>query len=151
APGSFDTFGKFDEGELEQLLDVVERDLHRLGALERLAKTYYLDGLRARLLDGRGDPNPRCTALTRHLRLYPNGDVPTCQFSSRIVGNLREQPFAELWSSAAAETQRRWVAACAGCWAECEVLPSATYGGDLFPHALRRPFRRARARPTPEK
>ena len=30
---------------------------------------------------------------------------------------------------------------CAGCWAECEVLPSAAYTGDLLRHALRRPAR----------
>jgi Fe-coproporphyrin III synthase len=70
--------------------------------------------------------------LNSHLRIFPNGDVPTCQFNSRIVGNLREQPFVQLWQSAAAAEQRRWVRRCPGCWAECEVLPNAVYSLDLL-------------------
>ncbi|HSN83351.1 MAG TPA: SPASM domain-containing protein [Polyangiales bacterium] len=74
----------------------------------------------------------RCVALSSHLRLYPNGDVPTCQFNSKIVGNLRHQPFEELWRSGTTEKQRRWVRQCPGCWAECEVLPNAIYSGQLL-------------------
>jgi len=48
-----------------------------------------------------------------------------------MVGNLREQTFAELWSSAATAAQRHWARRCPGCWAECEVLPNAIYTGDL--------------------
>jgi MoaA/NifB/PqqE/SkfB family radical SAM enzyme len=71
-------------------------------------------------------------ALGAHLRLFPNGDVPTCQFNTRRVGNLATQPFAELWNSDEAAKQRSWVRKCPGCWAECEVLPSAIYSGDLL-------------------
>jgi MoaA/NifB/PqqE/SkfB family radical SAM enzyme len=71
-------------------------------------------------------------ALNAHLRIFPNGDVPTCQFNSKTIGNLREQPFQEIWSSLAANEQRAWVKKCPGCWAECEVLPSAIYTLDLL-------------------
>jgi hypothetical protein len=62
--------------------------------------------------------------------------VPVCQFNGERVGNLRDQLFADVWRGAAAVESRRWVDACTGCWAECEVLPSAIYTGDLL-RALR--------------
>jgi len=109
--------------------------LHVLVSLDGLA------GLRRRLLGETGPASPSCAALHSHLRLFPNGDVPTCQNSSRVIGNVRENTFAEIWESALAGSQRKWVKACAGCWSECEVLPSAIYSGDLPAFALRRTFR----------
>ncbi len=136
APGGFSTFGDITVDQLAALFAEIESDLGELPLPERVAKRYYLDGIRGRLLDHRASPNPRCVALGAHLRLYPNGDVPTCQFNSARVGNLTQQSFGELWGSATAAKQRRWVANCPGCWAECEVLPNALYSGDLL-RALR--------------
>lgn len=130
--GGFSTFGTFTDDQIRQLLDEIEGDLDQYSWAQRIAKRYYLNGIRNRLLHQQGSPNPRCVALTSHLRIFPNGDVPTCQFNSRIIGNLREQSFQEVWTSLQAETQRKWVRRCAGCWAECEVLPSAIYTGDLL-------------------
>jgi MoaA/NifB/PqqE/SkfB family radical SAM enzyme len=121
---------------LESLLEEALADVERMPPLERAAKRYYLRGLRNRALAGRAQPSPPCVALNSHLRLFPNGDVPTCQFNGKIVGNLLRQSFAEVWYGAAARAQRAWVRRCAGCWAECEVLPSATYTADLL-RALR--------------
>lgn len=130
--GSFSTFGEFDAEQIRRLLDQAEADLVNFRWRERLAKRYYLRGIRSRLLGGAQGPNPRCVALRAHLRIFPNGDVPTCQFNSKTAGNLRRQSFAEVWGSARARARRAWVDACPGCWAECEVLPSAIYTGDLF-------------------
>lgn len=130
--GQFTTFGEFTDENLKELLDVVERDTCELPFGERMAKRYYLRGIRNRLLEKRGSPNPQCVALTAHLRIFPNGDVPTCQFNSQVVGNLRQMSFKELWSGMAAKEQRDWVRRCPGCWAECEVLPSAIYTLDLL-------------------
>jgi len=134
--GQFSTFGEFDRKDLVALLDEVERDLKSYSLLERVAKRYYLRGIRHRILHGVGSPNPPCVALRSHLRIFPNGDVPTCQFNSRVVGNLRQQRFRDIWSSATAKEQRSWVQQCPGCWAECEVLPSAIYSGDLLKETL---------------
>lgn len=98
----------------------------------RLAKRYYLRGLRARVGDGEGARGPRCVALRSHVRLLPDGGVPVCQFNTERVGNLREQSFDDLWHGATAAASREWVDACSGCWAECEVLPSALYTGDIL-------------------
>ena len=130
--GQFTTFGEIDPEHLGALLDAAESDADALPWVERWAKRYYLRGVRNRLLHDQGVPNPPCVALSSHLRIFPNGDVPTCQFNSRIVGNLREQPFAQLWRNAATEDQRRWVRRCPGCWAECEVIPNAVYSLDLL-------------------
>ena len=130
--GQFTTFGEFTDQNLRDLLDEVEQDTKSLPFGERLAKRYYLRGIRNRLLEKRGTPNPKCVALTAHLRIFPNGDVPTCQFNSRVVGNLRQSSFKEIWNSIAATEQRGWVKRCPGCWAECEVLPSAIYTLDLL-------------------
>jgi len=138
--GGYATHGHFSRAALRALLDQAREDLGELPRAERLAKSYYLRGLRQRLL-GEGPPtSPRCVALRAHMRLFPNGDVPTCQFNSKIAGSLRQASFAELWSSANAAAQRAWVDRCPGCWAECEVLPSAVYTGALARHALQRPI-----------
>ena len=133
--GQFMTFGKIDDSHLKNLFESAESDIKELPWWARLAKSYYLKGIQQRLL---GDPNsttftnPACVALNSHLRIFPNGDVPTCQFNSNIVGNLRKAPFDEIWKSANAIAQREWIRKCPGCWAECEVLPSAIYSLDLI-------------------
>lgn len=135
--GSFSTFGDFSEERLRALFAAVEESLEDLPAAERLAKRYYLRGIASRLLRGEGSPNPGCVALNSHMRLFPNGDIPTCQFNSKVVGNLRKNTFREVWFGERAGEQRDWVKKCPGCWAECEVLPSAIYSGDLLREAAR--------------
>jgi MoaA/NifB/PqqE/SkfB family radical SAM enzyme len=134
--GAFTTFGEFSDQTLHELLRAAEADLRGLPLAERLAKRYYLRGIRNRLLHSRGTPNPPCVALHAHLRLLPDGSVPTCQFNGRKVGDLHEQSLDAVWNGAAAVQQRSWVRRCPGCWAECEVLPSAIYTLDLLRAAL---------------
>jgi Fe-coproporphyrin III synthase len=138
-PGHFETYGDLSPEDLQRLFDAIEEDLSSYPVVERAAKRYYLDGIRSRLLEDGANPNPKCVALNAHLRIFPNGDVPTCQFNGTRIGNLRERSFEQIWFGEAAEDGRRWVGACPGCWAECEVLPSAVYTGDLLRHALKGP------------
>lgn len=101
--------------------------------LLRVGKRYYLRGLLARLQQRTPAlPHPKCVAVRSHIRLLPDGGVPVCQFNTEQVGNLLTQSFEEVWSGAAAKAARQWVDACPGCWAECEVMPSAIYSGDLL-------------------
>jgi MoaA/NifB/PqqE/SkfB family radical SAM enzyme len=143
ADGDLATFGKLSPIRCRQLLNEVESDLGSFRRSEQLARRYYLCGVRSRLLLGETSPNPGCVALNAHLRILPNGDVPTCQFNGAVVGNLARQSFAEVWNGAEVEKQRQWVRSCRGCWAECEVVPSAVYSGDLLRHALLQRRRRA--------
>ncbi|MEM9585823.1 MAG: radical SAM protein [Planctomycetota bacterium] len=130
--GEFLTFGDTDRTEMASLLDQAIEDTRHLPFAERWAKRYYLRGIRSRIVDGRGDPNPACVALSAHLRMFPNGDVPTCQFNSHIVGNLRDSSFADLWKDDSTKKARQWVRQCPGCWAECEVIPNAVYTLDML-------------------
>jgi MoaA/NifB/PqqE/SkfB family radical SAM enzyme len=134
-PGAFEAFGGLGREPFAELFPALDADVRSYPPVERAVKRYYLDGIRNRLAGRAAVPNPPCVALQAHLRIFPNGDVPVCQFNSRRLGNLREQSFAELWSAAPANEARTWVRACPGCWAECEVLPSAVYSGDLFARA----------------
>jgi MoaA/NifB/PqqE/SkfB family radical SAM enzyme len=143
AIGDFATFGSLPEETIRELLDEADHDTERLPLPERVAKRYYLRGLRSRLLGEGEGPRPRCVALSAHVRVLPDGRVPTCQFDTRVVGSLREQTLTEIWRGDEIDERRAWVAACPGCWAECEVLPNATYTGDLaralVPETLTRP------------
>jgi MoaA/NifB/PqqE/SkfB family radical SAM enzyme len=119
------------------VIGYVKDELRRVRELRdpavRLGKRYYLRGLLARLreeVDAR--PRPPCVALRSHLRLLPDGRVPVCQFNTETVGNLATQSFDEVWGGEAARESREWVDACPGCWAECEVMPSALYSADLL-------------------
>lgn len=101
--------------------------------LLRIGKRYYLRGLEQRLAGvTEPQPKPRCVALRSHLRLLPDGGVPVCQFNTEQVGNLLHEDFDTVWHSAAARSQREWVDACSGCWAECEVMPNAIFSGDII-------------------
>ncbi len=100
---------------------------------ERIAKRYYWTGLLSRL-NNESPPKlkPPCTALRSHIRLLPDGSVPVCQFNTQTVGNLFEQSLDDVWFSDTARNQRAWVDRCTGCWAECEVVPSALYSADFL-------------------
>ncbi len=135
----FTPVGKFESSELNDFFNQVRNDIRtELSGPEKWIQQYYMDGIAARMLRNEPRPNPACVALSSHLRIFPNGDVPTCQFNSHIVGNLRLQSFREIWEGEKRRAQHAWVKRCAGCWAGCEVQPSAAYTGDLLIHPLRR-------------
>ena len=60
-----------------------------------LAKRYYLEGIYNRIVRGEKRPNPRCVALSSHMRISPNGDIPVCMHNSNVVGNLVRWCFPE--------------------------------------------------------
>jgi MoaA/NifB/PqqE/SkfB family radical SAM enzyme len=135
-----------DAGRAERFFHTVERDLGRSSLPERVGKRYYIRGLKNRVLNRSHTPNPRCVALGSHIRLLPDGSVPTCQFNTTRVGSLRHQSLGAICGGDAMQRQRAWVQGCPGCWAECEVLPNAVYSGDLFRQWFRRDTRAKRMR-----
>jgi MoaA/NifB/PqqE/SkfB family radical SAM enzyme len=134
--GTFTPMGSFTTEEIVRLCDEVEQDTRHYPKLDRIAKRYYLAGIKNRLLRNTPQPNPQCVALNSHIRILPNGDVPTCQFNGSVAGNLRQESFKDVWSGRKRWALRQWVLQCPGCWAECEVLANATYTGDLVKFAL---------------
>jgi molybdenum cofactor biosynthesis enzyme MoaA len=93
--GEFTTFGSLDRARIEELAADIETDLEEFPFADRVAKRYYWKGIRSRLIDKEAvpQPNPPCVALNSHLRIFPNGDVPVCQFNTKRVGNLRRESF----------------------------------------------------------
>lgn len=124
---------------------LIQNEIQRARRLQdyllRIGKTYYLRGLLPRL-EGHPAPAPRppCVALRSHLRLLPDGSVPVCQFNGTSIGNATISSPRNLWRSPAAQAGRRWVDACPGCWAECEVVPNAIYTGDILAFLVRSAF-----------
>lgn len=123
----FATFSELSAEKLSEVLRRAEAQAKSLPWIRRQLRLHYLRGVAKRILRGQSDSPRACQALHAHLRLFPNGDIPVCQFNSQVVGNLRRQTFAEVWKSVSAQEQRQWVRACAGCWAECEVAPNTIY------------------------
>jgi MoaA/NifB/PqqE/SkfB family radical SAM enzyme len=130
--GEFSVPTEINKSRLEHLFDTAERDIDGFPFVNRILKQYYLKGIKNRLLNGTALPNPTCVALNSHLRLLPDGAIPTCQQNTFLVGNLQYQRFEDVWTGDSIQTQREWVRNCPGCWAECEVLPNALYSGDLI-------------------
>jgi len=129
--GTFSPLAKLEPDDIERLLEAMEASEEGADVFTRTTKAFYRKGLRDRLTGQPTAPLP-CAALGRHLRLYPDGSVPVCQFNPAKAGNLVRQNLSELLESPRAKEWKAWVDSCAGCWAECEVLPSAIYSGALW-------------------
>ncbi len=132
--GEVSTHGSIDGDTFRSLLEDTQESARFLSWTRKLMKSYYWSGLQNRVLNREGNPNPRCVALGAHMRLYPDGGVPVCQFNSNIIGNLTKKTFLQVWNGEKAAQMRDWVLRCPGCWAECEVVPNALYSGDIINH-----------------
>ncbi len=130
--GEYSSYGSLSTPALQKLFSIGRKHIQSYPLADRIAKKYYLTGIENRLLHGKADPNPRCSALHGHMRIMPDGTIPTCQFNSASVGNLRQQGFAAIWNGEKIAPMRQWVESCPGCWAECEILPNALYSADLL-------------------
>ena len=133
--GRFTPLADLGRADIDRLLAEMAAVEEGAGRLVRIAKSYYRMGLAERL-KGVEATSPPCAALGRHLRLLPDGSVPVCQFNPQKVGNLARQGLDDLLEDPGFRSAREWVRRCDGCWAECEVLPSAIYSGDLVRVAL---------------
>jgi len=114
-------------------------ETHSSISLRDLVEAYLNEGGRNRLLFQKEIPKPLCTAFFSHLRLLPYSDLVSCSIRrSRIVANLRDASFSELWWSVAALRERKSVKACKGCWSECDITPSIFYSGDIIKWYLKK-------------
>ncbi|MBN2435938.1 MAG: radical SAM protein [Spirochaetes bacterium] len=128
----FKTVAKIGSDKLINLFNEVQDGLKGASLGHRILKKYYYNGMYNRLIKDFDSPNPKCAALGAHMRIFPDGSVPVCQFNSTIIGNLAKDGFDKVWNSEKVYASRNWVKNCKGCWAECEVLPSAFYSGDIL-------------------
>lgn len=61
----------------------------------------------------------KCDAASGFFYLSPTGDVHPCLTLSRVLGNIRQLPFEQLWHGAHATHARDEVAGCRKCWMMC--------------------------------
>ena len=61
-----------------------------------------------------------CMAGTQYCRITPGGDVTPCPYMTVVVGNVREQSFAEIWSSSPVLTDLRDPSRLKGKCGACE-------------------------------
>ena len=108
---------------LRRTLEPVARAELRGGSPKRWARAYFLAGIH-RFASGEGRLLP-CRAGGASFFVAPSGDVYPCNVLSRLMGNLNEQRFEEMWRSERADEARREVAGCSdGCWMVCTVRSS---------------------------
>ena len=131
---SLNPYGEWTHEALSRAINRLrtdEKDVSNFA--ERLVDNYFVNGLHDRMVDGEKSPKgPSCVALNSHLRLLPNGDIPVCLYNGKVVGNIRETEFEEIWFGHQIESSRQWVKACNGCWTSCETAVSAIYTGDIY-------------------
>jgi MoaA/NifB/PqqE/SkfB family radical SAM enzyme len=129
----FPCFSYLKKEEIAEILKPLKEMIDSIPDFkERLILKYDLRGLYNRLIHKKGVPNPTCLALTSHIRILPNGDVPICLSNSTIVGNLKKTTAKDFWFSKEIKKYRQLVKNCPGCWYECETIPSAIYSGDII-------------------
>ncbi len=125
--------GNFSKEDLEKLfLDFAAYSKENSNFAEKVSRHYFHKGYINRAFHGKKSPNPKCVALSSHLRILPNGDIPICYHAGRVVGNLRKSTWREMQSSEKMKGARNLVRSCSGCWILCEVVPNAAYTGDLI-------------------
>lgn len=107
-----------------------------LGLLERSLREFSKRCKQARIatnsksyLDGivgwyGGQPaRVRCMAGIGVCDINAFGDVYPCYTHASSVGNIREQPFEQIWQSASMADRRTESKGCKGCWQSCYVEP----------------------------
>jgi radical SAM protein with 4Fe4S-binding SPASM domain len=113
-------------------VDRLRAELERIDAADWRLKLRYNPALTAGDLDEflAGSHRPaqnktRCLALRTRLDVFPNGDVVSCKFFPEFsVGNLHEQPVAEVWHGERYDRVRETIAGCGlmPVCAKCNVL-----------------------------
>lgn len=135
--------GAFDRDHLARTLDdILEHRIRGNGLPDRLARRYYLEGVRNRVVRGVRSPDPPCVSLTDHLRLMPNGDVTICRSDLTVAGNAAQEGFLSVWRGPRAARLRETVRRCRRCWYTCEAIPNGIFSGDLLRWVATQSWRR---------
>ncbi len=99
---------------------------------------------------GGASPNPRCVALHAHLRMFPNGDVPVCQFNTAASGICAKQTFDEVWFGEARGGGRDVGARLPRLLGRMRSACRAPfYSGDILRHTLATPVSLATSKERP--
>ncbi len=106
---------------------LVRRQIRRRGFPRNLVDAMELAFLVNLEFYQRGEPTGIvCQALRSTAFISPEGDLYPCHVYNRPLGNLRERPLAEIWSSPEVLAARQDIKklACGGCFTPCEAYPA---------------------------
>ncbi|MFH1277170.1 MAG: radical SAM protein [Candidatus Eisenbacteria bacterium] len=104
--------------KLRENLGPLVEDLLRSSHPKNWLRAFFAHGI-FRYAAGAGRPFV-CNAAQDFFFVAPNGDIYPCNVMERVLGNVREKPWDEIWNGAAADTIRDEVRACQlKCWMVC--------------------------------
>lgn len=126
------TFDREKIDRIEQLMTGIMEDAvrdHEAGKIDEkglMSKLFYLSGL----IDYQSNPRrvfKRCAAGRRFTTVSPEGKIYFCPIlKNQIVGDLREEPFDEIWTGKKARELRKKIdKGFCDCWLNCTVYPNA--------------------------
>ncbi|KQC06516.1 MAG: hypothetical protein APR62_07785 [Smithella sp. SDB] len=136
----------FTEDEKKQLYEKIEtimeggqesRDFSNINYIWHLVEKFLRGGERKRILREPGMVNLPCMAGFLYFRLLPNGNIMPCTILSEIVGNIKEKTFSEIWYSEKADSIRKQVKRCSGCWVECDIVSNFVYSDYILKYFVR--------------
>jgi GT2 family glycosyltransferase/MoaA/NifB/PqqE/SkfB family radical SAM enzyme/glycosyltransferase involved in cell wall biosynthesis len=126
------TFAEKQMSEIEQQIfkiiegKIIDFESGKFDENSLLAKIFYLHGM----IDYQRNPRrvfKKCIGGRKFVTFSPEGKVYFCPILKRMVlGNLREQPFDEIWTGAAAGKLRKKIdQGFCDCWLNCTIYPNA--------------------------
>ena len=126
------TFTEKQLSEIEQQIfkiiedEIVDFESGKIDKNSLLAKIFYLQGM----IDYQHNPRrvfKKCIGGRKFATFSPEGKVYSCPIlKSMVLGNLREQPFDEIWAGAAAGKLRGKIdQGFCHCWLNCTIYPNA--------------------------
>lgn len=126
------TFTEKQLSEIEQQIfkiiedEIVDFESGKIDKNSLLAKIFYLQGM----IDYQRNPRrvfKKCIGGREFATFSPEGKVYSCPILKRtVLGNLREQPFDEIWAGAAAAKLRQKIdQGFCHCWLNCTIYPNA--------------------------
>ena len=126
------TFTAQQLSEIEQqIFKIIEDEIDdfesgKIDENSLLVKIFYLQGM----IDYHRNPRrvfKKCVGGRKFATFSPEGQVYSCPILKRLtLGNLREQPFDEIWAGAAAGKLRQKIdQGFCHCWLNCTIYPNA--------------------------
>lgn len=105
--------------------------------LWHLVEKFLIEGEKARLLGRSKLIFLPCQAAFLYFRLLPNGDIMPCTLIPESIGNVKIVPFSKLWHSKKAESIRKKVKKCPGCWVACDIVSNFVYSNQIIKNFIK--------------
>jgi len=138
--------GHCTEAEKKQIYEKIEnimekdeksKDFLNIDYIWHLVEKFLREGEKHRILKEPGIVNLPCLAGFLYFRLLPDGDIMPCTILSETMGNIKEKSFSEIWYSPKADSIRKQVKRCSGCWVECDIVSNFVYSDYILKYFIR--------------